>query len=91
INMFQLLSLRIIELYSSAAEQPSSSNTPRMPHNPACPSNSRLFKPLKETLPKPVHCLSNSRLFKPVRAALSGRHRRRGLRERDLSVGEGEQ
>jgi hypothetical protein len=48
--MFQLLSLRIIiELDSSAAEQPSSSNTPRMPHNPACPSNSRLFKLERET------------------------------------------
>ena len=51
IIMFQLLSLRIIELDSAATEQPSSSNTPRMPHNTACPSNSRLSKPLKETCP----------------------------------------
>ncbi|MFM7981707.1 MAG: hypothetical protein ACKPKO_20550, partial [Candidatus Fonsibacter sp.] len=45
--------IRIIELDSSAVEQPSSSNTPRTPHNPACPSNSRLSKPLKETCPSP--------------------------------------
>ena len=59
---FSFLSLRIIELDSSAVEQPSSSNTPRMPHNPACPSKFRLFKPLKET------CPSLSKQFPPVQA-----------------------
>ena len=62
IIMFQRLLLRTIEFYSSATEQPSSSNTPRMPHNPACPINSRLFKPLKET------CPSLPKQFPPVQA-----------------------
>ncbi|MFM7990270.1 MAG: hypothetical protein ACKPKO_64240, partial [Candidatus Fonsibacter sp.] len=58
------LSLRIIELDSSAAEQPSSSNTPRRPRNPACPSNSRLFKPLK----KLAQACPLSKQFPPVQA-----------------------